>query len=97
MSDSPGTITPVKLGVQFIGDLLASAAAAILLVLLPFRGYFRRLLAVAMMGIFAGFLVDIPLWNWYGYTLIYACGDTIDHALRAFSGGLVLAGMIRSR
>lgn len=97
MSASPGIITPAKLGIQFLGDLLASAAAALLLTLLPFRGYFRRLFAVILMGVFAGFLVDVPLWNWYGYTAVYAAGDTIDHALRAFSGGLVLAAIIKAR
>lgn len=97
MSASPGIITPAKLGIQFLGDLLASASAALLLTLLPFRGYFRRLVAVILMGLFAGFLVDFPLWNWYGYTAVYAAGDTIDHALRAFAGGLLLAAVIKSR
>ena len=97
MAASPGSITPTKLGFQFLGDLLASIAAAFILTLLPWRGYFRRLLAVAMFGLFAGFLIDFPLWNWYGFTASYAAADTLDHVFRSLSGGIVLAAVIKAR
>jgi hypothetical protein len=95
LSNSPSNISPKKLGFQFLGDLLAATVAAVLLGIASIRSYLARVLFVAILGLFAGFLIDFPFWNWYGFTAAYAFSDTLDHVLRSFSGGLVLAVFIK--
>ena len=95
MSSSPGVVTPEKLGIQFLGDLLAASVAAVLLGMALLRSYVRRLVFVTILGFFAGFLIDFPLWNWYGFTGAYAFSDMLDHVLRSFSGALILAAVVK--
>ncbi len=95
MSTTPGDVTPAKLGFQFLGDLLAASVAAVLLVIAPMASYIRRLFFVTMLGLFAGFLIDFPLWNWYGFTGVYAVSDILDHMLRSLAGGLALAALVK--
>ena len=95
MSGRPGVVTGPKLGIQFLGDLLAALVAAVLLALAPLGSYVRRLFFVAILGLYAGFLIDFPLWNWYGFTSAFASYDILDHVLRSLAGGLVLAAVVK--
>ena len=90
-----GLVTPKKLVIQFIGDVLAALAASLLLVLAPAPTYLRRLLAVTLLGLYAGFLINIPGWNWYGFSDTYLRSDILDHVLRSLCGGLVIAAIVR--
>src|SRR5713226_7637112 len=83
--------SPQKLGVQFLGDLLAASVAAVLLALAPIATYWRRLLFVTLLGLFAGFLINFPYWNWYGFSTAFLVSDMLDHLLRCLAGGVALA------
>jgi hypothetical protein len=95
MSASPGDVTPRKLGIQFLGDLLAASVAAVLLGMAALPSYLRRLLFVMMLGLFVGFLVDFPFWNWYGFSGTFVSMDMLDHVLRSLFGALVLAAIVK--
>ncbi len=95
LSNSPGDTSPKKLAIQFLGDLLAASVAAVLLAMASLRWYIARLFFVTLLGLFAGFLIDVPFWNWYGFTSSYALYDTLDHMMRSFSGALLLAALVK--
>jgi hypothetical protein len=74
---------------------LSLLAAAFLLtwLLLQTRGlsYARRVAFVAVAGFAAGVIVDIPNWNWWGFSGAYTAVDIADFTIMWLLAGLVIA------
>lgn len=77
--------------VQF-GSLLA-AAFLLTWMLLQTRGlsYPRRVMFLAVAGLSASIIVDIPDWNWWGFSGIYTAVNLADFTLTWLLAGLVIA------
>jgi hypothetical protein len=93
-----GGIMPLrKLVMQLVGDMMAAMLAAILLGIAAVPTYVGRLLFTTMLGLFAGCLISLPYWNWYGFPTNFTVGAFIDHVVRCLAGGLVLAAFMKPK
>jgi hypothetical protein len=89
-SDAP--VSPRKLGLQFLGDLLASLLAAWLVSLLP-SPYWKRLLAVGAMGAFGCLGVSALFWNWYGFPHAFFAAHAFDKIVGWLIAGAAIAAL----
>ena len=80
-------------------QLLCLMAAACLLtwLLLQTTGlsYGRRVLFLAVAGLAASVVVDLPNWNWWGFSLAYTAVNLADFTLTWALAGLVIAKVAR--
>ena len=78
-----------------ITQLLCQMFAALLLtwMLLQTSGlsYGRRVAFLALAGLVASVIADLPNWNWWGYSGGYVAVNLIDYTLTWFLAGLVIA------
>jgi len=80
-------------------QLLSLMAAAFLLtwLLLQTRGlsYARRVAFLAVIGLAASVIVDLPNWNWWGFSGAYTVVNLADSLLTWLLAGLVIAKVAR--
>jgi hypothetical protein len=78
-----------------IVQLLSLMAAAFLLtwLLLQTAGlsYARRVVFLAIVGLAASVIVDLPNWNWWGFSGAYTAVNLADSSLTWLVAGLVIA------
>jgi hypothetical protein len=76
-------------------QLLSLMAAAFLLtwLLLQTSGlsYARRVIFLAIVGLAASVIVDLPNWNWWGFSGAYTAVNLADSMLTWLVAGLVIA------
>jgi hypothetical protein len=67
--------------------------------LLQTRGlsYGKRVLFLAVAGLAASVIVDIPNWNWWGFSGAYTLVNLVDFTLTWFFAGLVMAKVANPR
>ncbi len=84
-----------------IVQLLIQLASALLLtwLLLQTTGlsYARRVAFLAVAGLAAGVIADLPNWNWWGLSTAYIAVDIVDYALTWLLAGLVIAKVAKPR
>jgi hypothetical protein len=51
----------------------------------------RRVLFLAVVGLAAGVIVDLPNWNWWGFSGVFTAVDVADNVLTCLFTGLVIA------
>jgi hypothetical protein len=82
-------------------QLLSLMAAAFLLtwMLLQTSGlsYNRRVLFLAVAGLCASVIVDLPNWNWWGFSGAYTLINLVDFTLMWLFAGLVIAKVVKPR
>ena len=87
-----------NLATQFACDvaamLLVSALVAWATML---KGLGARLLFVTSFGLIPTLVVQIPLWNWYGFPTAYMLAQATVNLGSFFAGGLVVAWLVRGR
>lgn len=76
------------MGVEALADILAALLGAAILSQMA-TTYGRRLAAAIGLGIIAILLIDVSLWNWYGFSMEYVLAEAID-----IVGGWLLAGLV---
>ena len=76
-------------------DLLAVGLAAWLVSPLAF-GFWKRALAVTLMGPIAWLSLSASYWNWYGFPTAYVTAEAIDQVVGWFIAGLVLSAIART-
>lgn len=83
-----------NLAVELVTTIAAAMIAAyvVSLTVAPFR---KRVLLVAMLGLFAWFSISASYWTWFGYPASYVIAEGIDQVVGWLFGGLVLAAMWR--
>ncbi len=78
-----------------VTQLLCQMAAALLLtwLLLQTTGlsYARRVTFLAVAGLAASVIADLPNWNWWGFSGAYTAVNLIDYSITWFLAGLVIA------
>src|ERR1700691_2469592 len=79
----------------FIVQIAILFAAAFLLtwLLLQTNGlsYARRVIFLAVVGLSASVIVDLPNWNWWGFSGSFTAVDVADNVLTCLLAGLVIA------
>ena len=83
-------VSPRKLGLQLLCDLLAAAVAAWLVSLLP-AVLWKRALAVGAMGVFACLGVSALFWTWYGFGDAFFAAHCFDKIVGWALAGLAIA------
>ncbi len=82
-------------------QLLSLVAAAFLLtwMLLQTSGlrYNRRVLFLAVAGLSASVIVDLPNWNWWGFSGTYTVINLVDFTLMWLFAGFVIAKVAKPR
>jgi len=88
-------------GQAILRQLLSLMLAAFLLtwLLLQTRGlsYGRRVLFLAVAGLAASVIVDLPNWNWWGFSGSYTAVNLVDFPLTWLIAGLVIARVAKPR
>ena len=87
-------------GRGLIIQLLSLMAAAFLLtwLLLQTRGlsYARRVAFLAIVGLTASVIVDLPNWNWWGFSGAYTAVNLADSTITWLIAGLVIAKVAKT-
>jgi hypothetical protein len=80
-------------------QVLSLMAAAFLMtwLLLQTSGlsYARRVLFLAVVGLTASVVVDLPNWNWWGFSGAYTAVNLADSTLTWLLAGLVIAKVVK--
>jgi hypothetical protein len=84
-----------KLVTQFLSNLLAATIAAFL-VSLMLALYWKRVLAISLLGVFAWLTISQIYWNWYGFPNSFFVAQGIDQAVGWFLSGLAIAKLVPS-
>jgi hypothetical protein len=82
-------------------QILSLMAAALLLtwLLLQTSGlsYARRVIFLAVVGLASSVIVDLPNWNWWGFSGIYTLVNLADFTLMWLFAGFVIAKVAKPR
>ena len=89
--DSP--VSPKKLSVQFLSDVLAAGVVSYLLSLV-IATYWRRVGLVALLGAFALFAISSIYWNWYGFPNAFFLAQGVDMIVGWSLAGALIAKLI---
>jgi hypothetical protein len=80
-------------------QLLSLMAAAFLLTWLLLQttdlSYARRVAFLAVVGLAASVIVDLPNWNWWGFSGAYTAVNLADSMLTWLLSGLVIAKVVK--
>jgi hypothetical protein len=73
--------------------ILFAAAFLLTWLLLHTSGlsYPRRVIFLAVVGLAASVIVDLPNWNWWGFSSSFTAVDVADNVLTCLFAGLVIA------
>jgi len=84
-----------------ITQLLCLMAAAFLLTWLLLQtsglGYAKRVVFLAVAGLAASVIVDLPNWNWWGFSGAYTAVNLVDFTITWLLAGLVIAKVAKYR
>ena len=76
-------------------QLLSLVAAAFLLTWLVLQtsglSYARRVMFLAVVGLSASVIVDLPNWNWWGFSGSFTAVNVADNVITWLLAGLVIA------
>lgn len=87
--------TPRAIIVQALSLLAASFLLTWLLLQTHGLGYPRRVLFLAVVGLAAGVIVDLPNWNWWGFSGSFTAVNLADNTLTWLLAGLVIAKVVK--
>jgi hypothetical protein len=84
-----------------ICQLLIQMAGALLLTWLVLQAtglsYGKRVAFLAVVGLSAGVIADLPNWNWWGFSTTYTIASVTDYMLTWLLAGLVIAKVTKPR
>ena len=82
-------------------QLLSLMAAALLLTWLVLQtsglSYARRVVFLAVVGLASSVIVDLPNWNWWGFSGTYTVVNLVDFTLMWMFAGFVIAKVAKPR
>ena len=82
---------PRVLLTQLIYEMLAALLLTWLVLQTAGLSYSRRVAFLAVAGLAASVVADLPYWNWYGFPAVYTAVNLIDYTLTWFLAGVVIA------
>ena len=86
-----------KMLFAFVGDVLAALVAALLLSLATIRSFGKRVLFVALLGLFAGVSVHLSNFIWWGFSKDFTLVAVADLFIAWLLAGLALAKLNTGR
>lgn len=87
-----------RLLTQLGADVAALLIAAFLLAQATnLVGFAGRVTFVALLGLLATFLVNVPYWNWYDFPASYTLAQVVEHVVGFAAAGSALAGFVKPR
>jgi hypothetical protein len=86
-------MSPRQLGSEFLSNVLAAAIAAFVASLLA-AAYGRRVLAVALLGLFGWMSLSVSYWIWYGFPSSFILAEGITEVVGWFLAGLAIARIV---
>jgi|SRR5579864_7334508 len=89
--DSFPRVLFIQLGYQIFAALLLTW----LLLQTTGLSYARRVAFLAIAGLAASVIADLPYWNWYSFPATYAAINLIDYTLTWLIAGLVIARLAK--
>jgi hypothetical protein len=88
---------PKVLITQLLYQMLAALLLTWMLLQTSGLSYARRVAFLAVAGLAASVIADLPNWNWWGYSGAYTAINLIDYTLTWLLAGLVIAKVARAR
>ena len=88
-------MSPLRMGKQLGGDILAALFGAILLWLAGMASYTSRVLFVTLIGAAAWASINVPYWNWYGFPTDFTLAAGADSVLGWLAAGVVMAFIVK--
>ena len=82
---------PKALIAQVVYQMLAALLLTWMLLQTSGLSYARRVAFLAVAGLAASVIADLPNWNWWGYSGTYTAVNLIDYTLTWLLAGLVIA------
>jgi len=82
---------PRALAIQLLSLMAAAGLLTWLLLQTTGLSYGRRVLFLAVAGLAASVIVDLPNWNWWGFSGAYTAVNLADFTLTWSLAGLVIA------
>jgi hypothetical protein len=82
---------PKTLITQLLYQMLAALLLTWMLLQTAGLSYARRVAFLAVAGLTASVIADLPNWNWWGYSAAYTAVNLIDYTLTWLLAGLVIA------
>ncbi len=90
-------MNPMNFIKSFIINFIAAFIAGVLLMMTLAQNpsFWRRVIFVTLLGLFAGFIGPFMDWNWWSFPTGYTIVEVVDYCLTWFLAGLVLAWRIK--
>jgi hypothetical protein len=85
---------PKTLVAQVLYQMLAALLLTWMLLQTSGLSYSRRVAYLAVAGLAASVIADLPNWNWWGYSGTYTAVNLIDYTLTWLLAGLVIAKVV---
>ena len=82
---------PKTLTTQLLCQMLAALLLTWLLLQTSGLSYARRVTFLAVAGLAASVIADLPNWNWWAFSGAYTAVNLIDYTLTWLLAGLVIA------
>jgi len=86
-------VSPKKLSVQFVSDVVAAGVLAYLLSL-TIASYWKRVGLAALLGVFGLFAISSIYWNWYGFPNAFFLAQGVDMIIGWALAGTLVAKLI---
>jgi hypothetical protein len=86
-------VSPRKLSLQFLSDLLAAGILSYVLSL-TIAAYWRRVGLAGLLGGFGLFAISTIYWNWYGFPNAFFLAQGVDMVIGWSLAGAVIAKVI---
>jgi len=90
-------MSPMNFIKSFIINFIAAFIAGVLLMMTLAQNpnFWRRVIFVTLLGLFAGFIGPFMDWNWWSIPTGYTIVEVADYCLTWFFAGLILAWKIK--
>jgi hypothetical protein len=86
-------MSPRQLLSELLANVLAAAVAAFLVSLMA-AAYGRRVLAVALLGLFGWLSLEVSFWIWYGFPGSFIAAEAVTEVVGWFLAGLAIARIV---
>jgi hypothetical protein len=87
---------PKALITQLLYQMLAALLLTWMLLQTSGLSYARRVTFLAVAGLAASVIADLPNWNWWGYSGAYVAVNLVDYTVTWLLAGLVIAKVVQS-
>jgi hypothetical protein len=83
--------------IQVLSLMVAAFLLTWLLLQTSGLSYRKRVMFIAITGLAASVIVDLPNWNWWGFSGVYTAVNLIDVTITWLLAGLVIAKVAKPR